>query len=179
MAERLVTGDRVTVRLLKETREKLTYPMTVVADDGGHLVVAGPFVGVAPRDLGHVIFELDDWFVEHYWRDRWYSIKEVRDRGRSVKGWYCDVSRPATVAEGVVTSVDLDLDVWVPADGSGAVTLDEDEFAASGLERSDPRAAGQARAALSTLLAAAHGRFVDLFSDGPADDRPRPPVTGG
>jgi predicted RNA-binding protein associated with RNAse of E/G family len=156
----------VTVRLMKGTREKLVYDMTVVADDGEHLVVEGPFVGAAARDLGYVVFELDDWFVEHYWRSRWYSVKEIRDRHRATKGWYCDVARPAVVADGVVISIDLDLDLWVPVDGSGAVILDEDEFAASGLERSDPAAADQARRALQSLIAAAGDGFATVLAPG-------------
>jgi predicted RNA-binding protein associated with RNAse of E/G family len=163
MSARLDPGGRVTVRLLKGAREKLTYQMTVVADDGEHLVVEGPFVGSAARDLGSVVFELDDWFVEHYWRSRWYSVKEVRDNRGLTKGWYCDVARPAVVTDRLVTSVDLDLDLWVPAGGSGAVTLDEDEFAASGLERSDPVAAARAREALASLIAAAPERLAAVL----------------
>jgi predicted RNA-binding protein associated with RNAse of E/G family len=175
----LAAGERVTVRLLKGTREKLAYEMTVVADDGEHLIVEGPFAGTAARDLGYVVFEPDDWFIEHYWRSRWYSVKAVRDRCEVAKGWYCDVARPASVAQGVVTSIDLDLDVWVPADGSAAVTLDEDEFVASGLEHADPDAAAHARAALAALLLAASGRFSALLSDegaaGESSERPLRP----
>lgn len=163
MTARLTPGVVVTVRLLKGAREKLTYPMTVVDDDGDHLVVEGPFAGAVARDLGYVVFDLDDWFVEHYWRMRWYSVKEVRDSHGRTKGWYCDVARPAIVAQGVISSVDLDLDLWVPRSGVGAIPLDEEEFAASGLERSDPAAAAAAREALASLLAAAPERLAPLL----------------
>jgi predicted RNA-binding protein associated with RNAse of E/G family len=163
VSECLAVRDVVTVRLMKDTREKLVYQMTVVADDGEHLVVEGPFVGSAARDLGYVVFELDDWFIEHYWRGRWYSVKQVRDARGETKGWYCDIARPAAVAGGVITSVDLDLDLWVPANGSGAVVLDEDEFEASGIERSDPAAAGQAKEALASLITAAPDRLAGVL----------------
>ncbi len=70
-----------------------------------------------------------DRFVEHYYSDRWYNIFEIYDRddGR-IKGWYCNVSMPAVIEDGVVSYVDLALDLWVSADGTQTV-LDEDEFA--------------------------------------------------
>lgn len=46
---------------------------------------------------------------------------------------------------------DLDLDLWVSADGSSVLRLDEDEFAESGLATSDPEAAAQAVRALDAL----------------------------
>lgn len=70
-----------------------------------------------------------DRFVEHYYSDRWYNIFAIYDRddGR-IKGWYCNVSMPAVIEDGVVSYVDLALDLWVSADGTQTV-LDEDEFA--------------------------------------------------
>ncbi|MGH9212444.1 MAG: DUF402 domain-containing protein [Acidimicrobiales bacterium] len=127
------------------------------------MVVAGPFSGSVPLDLGYVQFEPDDHFVEHFWRSRWYSVADVRDPVLGRKGWYCDVTRPAEVAPGSIVSVDLDLDLWVP-DGPGRVlVLDEDEFDASGLSRADPSAAAQARQALRELREAAEDRFRALL----------------
>lgn len=51
---------------------------------------------------------------------------------------------------------DLDLDLWVSADGSSVLRLDEDEFAESGLATTDPEAAAQAVRALDTLDRQAH-----------------------
>lgn len=67
------------------------------------------------------------------------------------KGWYCDITRPATVRGGELIVEDLDLDLWRSADGADVRRLDEDEFAASGLATSDPAAAAAALAALDTL----------------------------
>ncbi len=69
-----------------------------------------------------------DRFVEFYYSDRWYNIFEIydRDNGR-VKGWYCNVGMPAVIEDGIVSYVDLALDLWVSADGKQTV-LDEDEF---------------------------------------------------
>jgi hypothetical protein len=147
----LTPGCEVTVRLLKAPRPDVTYPAVVLADDGTHLVVRAPWAGAASRDFGFVRFERGDVFTEHYWRDRWYSIKEVRGADGTLKGWYCDVTRPARVDAGDLLVTDLDLDLWCSADGRTILRLDEDEFAASGLAERDAEAAARARRALDEL----------------------------
>ncbi|MCC3770169.1 DUF402 domain-containing protein [Streptomyces sp. UNOC14_S4] len=155
----LVAGGDVTVALTKRARTKLRYPATVVRDDGTHLVVRAPWAAPDARDFGFVRFEAGDVFTEHYWRDRWYAVKEVRSADGTLKGWYCDIARPAALdADGgtvTVTVEDLDLDLWVSADGGTVLRLDEDEFEESGLEARDPEAASRARTALDELEAAA------------------------
>ena len=44
-----------------------------------------------------------------------------------IKGWYCNIGLPAVIEDGVVSYVDLALDLWVSVDGKQSV-LDEDEF---------------------------------------------------
>lgn len=76
-----------------------------------------------------------DRFVESYYSDRWYNIFEIYDRDDGqIKGWYCNVGVPAVIEDGVVSYVDLALDLWVSADGKQTV-LDEDEFAELELSR--------------------------------------------
>ncbi|MEV0459487.1 DUF402 domain-containing protein [Catellatospora methionotrophica] len=162
MGQALAVGDRVEVVLLKEDREKIRYIADVLADDGTHLVVRAPWAGDTARDFGFVRFEQGDVFTEHFWRDRWYAVKEVRDVTGVRKGWYCDVTRPASLHGGVLRVTDLDLDLWVP-DGDGPpLRLDEDEFLASGLTERDPEAAAQAWRALDELADLAATRFADL-----------------
>lgn len=69
----------------------------------------------------------------------------------TLKGWYCDVTRPAVRDDTVLTVEDLDLDLWCSADGATVVRLDEDEFEASALQTTDPEAARSARESLNTL----------------------------
>ncbi len=71
----LERGRSVDVRLIKTNRRDVEYPAEVDSDDGIHIVVRGPWAEPEARDLGFVRFEPDDVFTEHYWRDRWYSIK--------------------------------------------------------------------------------------------------------
>ncbi|CAL9285276.1 MULTISPECIES: DUF402 domain-containing protein [unclassified Streptomyces] len=149
------SGDVVDVVLVKAGRTKIRYPAEVVFDDGTVLTVRAAWAGEGVRDFGFVRFEPGDVFTEHYRRDRWYSVKEVRAADGTLKGWYCDITRPADVRAAEVVVEDLDLDLWVSADRRLVLRLDEDEFAASGLAERDPDAAARAVEALDALEAAA------------------------
>ncbi|NMI57272.1 MULTISPECIES: DUF402 domain-containing protein [unclassified Streptomyces] len=154
----------VEVVLVKSGRTKIRYPAELLADDGIRVTVRAPWAGEGVRDFGFVRFEPGDVFTEYYWRDRWYAVKEVRDAEGVRKGWYCDITRPATLSGGELVVEDLDLDLWRSADGTDVLRLDEDEFAASGLATTDPRAATAARNALDTLeLLAREGDFETLL----------------
>ncbi|WP_217130392.1 DUF402 domain-containing protein [Streptomyces sp. AC558_RSS880] len=142
---------RVEVVLVKAGRMKIRYPAELLADDGTRVTVRAPWAGDGVRDFGFVRFEPGDVFTEHYWRDRWYSVKEVRTADGTLKGHYCDITRPAELSGGRLVVEDLDLDLWVSADGADVRRLDEDEFAASGLLTTDPEAAAAAVAALDEL----------------------------
>ena len=139
------------VVLVKAGRTKIRYPAELLADDGTRVVVRAPWSGDGVRDFGFVRFEPGDVFTEYYWRDRWYAVKEVRDAEGRLKGWYCDITRPATLSGAELTVEDLDLDLWRSADGTDVLRLDEDEFAESGLARTDPEAAAAAMTALDEL----------------------------
>lgn len=147
--------DRLTVTLTKAGRTKISYPAELVADTGTRITVRAPWAAAGVRDFGFVRFEPGDVFTEHFWRDRWYAVKEVRTGEGVLKGWYCDVTRPAVVQDGTIVIDDLDLDLWVSGDGSSVLRLDEDEFAGSGLAATDPEAAAEALRALDLLDAQA------------------------
>jgi hypothetical protein len=80
-----------------------------------------------------VVFKMGDRFIEYYYTDRWYNIFAIHDReDGNVKGWYCNIGKPAEFEDGVVSYIDLALDLWVSTSGQQTV-LDEDEFEALGL----------------------------------------------
>jgi predicted RNA-binding protein associated with RNAse of E/G family len=82
------------------------------------------------RDLGYVVFETGDHFTEYFYTDRWHNVFTIHSgQSDALKGWYCNVARPASISPEVVAAEDLILDVWVAPDGTWQV-LDEDEFAA-------------------------------------------------
>lgn len=86
------------VVLVKAGRTKISYPAELLADDGTRVTVRAPWAGDGVRDFGFVRFEPGDVFTEHYWRDRWYAVKEVRTATGTLKGHYCDVTRPAELS---------------------------------------------------------------------------------
>jgi hypothetical protein len=157
------TAASLDIVLVKAGRTKIRYPAELLADDGTRITVRAPWAGDGVRDFGFVRFEPGDVFTEYYWRDRWYAVKEVRDAEGVLKGWYCDITRPASLTGGELVVEDLDLDLWRSADGTAVLKLDEDEFEASGLSVTDPRAAKAAQHALDTLERLAHeGDFESL-----------------
>ncbi|GLW46222.1 hypothetical protein Stsp02_18840 [Streptomyces sp. NBRC 14336] len=148
---------QVDVVLVKAGRTKMRYPATLLQDDGTRITVRADFAGDRPRDFGFVRFEPGDVFTEYYWRDRWYAIKAVHTSRGALKGWYCDIARPATFRGTELVVEDLDLDLWRSADATDIRRLDEDEFEESDLATSDPQAAAAAVAALDELEALAAG----------------------
>jgi protein associated with RNAse G/E len=155
----LRAGAQVRVRLAKRTHPDIEYSAIVLGDDGDHLIVRAPWAETEARDLGYVRFEPGDVFTEHYWRDRWYSIKEVRGQDGALKGWYCDVARPVQVRADEIVSDDLDLDLWCAADGQTILRLDEEDFVESRLIETDADAARRARLALDELERLARAGF--------------------
>jgi predicted RNA-binding protein associated with RNAse of E/G family len=101
-------------------------------------------------DLGYTTFEAGDRFTEWFYSDRWYNVLEIRSAADgALKGWYCNITAPATIGQDAVVYRDLYLDVWVAPDGSTLV-LDEDEFDAAPLH---PQTRRRAQDGLRALLA--------------------------
>jgi len=117
-----------------------------------NVVVLEAFFNRPDMPFMDVTLKENDRFVETFYTDRWYNIFEIYDRDDGkLKGWYCNVCRPAVLTDGAVSYVDLALDLWVSADGKQAV-LDEDEFAALSLDDSERDQAWNALAELQQLF---------------------------
>lgn len=128
-------------------RETWHYSGVVLARGPGFVQLEARF-NAPDRDLGYTVFRRDDRFVEWFFADRWYNIFEVHAvEDDHLRGWYCNITRPAQLEAEHIYADDLALDLWVAPDGS-LLTLDEDEFAALGL---DPHTAAQAMAGLDEL----------------------------
>lgn len=83
---------------------------------------------VEVAELGFVTFNKGDVFHEWFYTDRWYNIFRIEDGASGkLKGWYCNITRPAVITAETVKSDDLALDVFVMPDGTVRI-LDEDEF---------------------------------------------------
>lgn len=104
------------------------------------------------NDAGYVVFCRNDRFVEWFYSDRWYNIFEIHDvADDAIKGWYCNITRPARLLPTDIHNEDLALDVWVNLDGS-ILLLDEDEFNALPLDSATRQHALDGVAALRRLV---------------------------
>src|SRR5215471_10919645 len=73
-------------------------------------------------DLGFVTFRQGDLFIEWHFSDRWYNVFQVHDGdSERIKGWYCNITRPAFITEDTISADDLELDVWITP--GGTITL--------------------------------------------------------
>ncbi|MFN8412164.1 MAG: DUF402 domain-containing protein [Anaerolineales bacterium] len=103
------------------------YDGEVIAHDEMSVTLEA-FFGRNDMAFMNVILKKGDRFVETFYTDRWYNIFEIYDRDdKELKGWYCNIGKPAVVEVDVVSYIDLALDLWVAPDGTQTV-LDEDEF---------------------------------------------------
>ncbi|MDP1546142.1 MAG: DUF402 domain-containing protein [Anaerolineales bacterium] len=81
-----------------------------------------------------IVLKRNDRFVETFYTDKWFNIFEIYDRDDGkLKGWYCNITKPAVIEDGSVSYVDLALDLWVSVNGNRTV-LDEDELEKLGLD---------------------------------------------
>ena len=148
-----------TIRVIKRNAHSQPvweYPGVVTAQDGPMLCLSALF-DVNDRDDGYFAWQRGDRFVEWYFTDRWYNVFRIHDRtSDALRGWYCNLTRPAVVGADFVAWDDLGLDVFIYPDGNH-VLLDEDDFRALPLSDADRQ---QAQAGLADLLArAAAGAF--------------------
>lgn len=75
-----------------------------------------------------IVLKRNDRFVEIFYTDKWFNIFEIYDRDDGkLKGWYCNITKPAEISEDEIAYSDLILDLWVSANGNQTV-LDEDEL---------------------------------------------------
>ena len=106
---------------------KYQYEGELVSRDDHSIVIEALF-DRADMPFMDVVFKMGDRFVEYYYTDRWYNVYTIYDRDdEKVKGWYCNVSKPAEFEDDIISFVDLALDLRVAEDGRQTV-LDEDEF---------------------------------------------------
>jgi hypothetical protein len=143
--------ERVTIRKLDHAGRQVTaYPGQVLRRAGASIVLRTGW-SRPPLDTGFVLLEPGDRWTEYFYTDRWYNIFEICASDGHLKGWYCNVTRPARIAAGEVAAEDLALDLWVQPDGQMLV-LDADEFAALPLASAEREAAQQALAELQALV---------------------------
>jgi protein associated with RNAse G/E len=129
-----MSGMKITVQK-KNLAGAVTYEYEgLLLRRDGHSIVLEAFFDRADMPFMDILFRTGDRFVEHYYTDRWYNIFVIHDRDDgNVKGWYCNIGKPAVFEDGVVSYIDLALDLWISTSGRQTV-LDQDEFEALDLD---------------------------------------------
>lgn len=145
----MTPNDVTIIKLNPEGQETWRYPGRMLAkDDHSQLVEA--YFNHSDLPIHGITLRENDRFVERYYDNRWYNILEAHDREDDhLKGWYCNVSRPARFSDGQIAYVDLALDLLVYPDDQ-FVVLDEDEFTALALNAETRE---EALAGLDALIA--------------------------
>ncbi|HZD09902.1 MAG TPA: DUF402 domain-containing protein [Candidatus Binatia bacterium] len=144
------TKTVIVFKLDAEGKDVWRYPGQIL-ERGDTWIRLEAYFDRSPADLGPVVFNRGDKFIETFYSDRWYNVFAVyAGKSGPLKGWYCNVCRPAEidVDEHVVRCEDLALDLWVSPSGESQL-LDEEEFAALSLTEEDRR---QARAAAQQIV---------------------------
>ena len=121
---------------------------------GDQHIVLSAFFNRDDRDDGYFVWQRNDRFLEWYYTDRWYNVFKIHDRDTgAVRGWYCNITRPAVITDFLVYADDLELDVFVFPSGE-IVLKDETEFNALDLPAADRARALDAAAAIRRLAEA-------------------------
>lgn len=102
-------------------------------------------------DLGYMQFTPGDVLDEHFYADEWYCIFAVFRSDGQLRGWYCNVTRPALITSSTITSIDLELDLFVSPDRIATLRLDIDEFEAQAYQHHNPQTYNAGYAALAQL----------------------------
>jgi uncharacterized protein len=152
------------IKLNTQRQETWRYQGRILSQDADSLLIEAffnredlPFHGITLHE--------NDRFLERYYANRWYNIFEIHDRDDDrLKAWYCNVTTPAKFEPGLVSYVDLALDLLVYPDGAYLV-LDEDEFEALNL---DPQYRQKARQALNALVDLAQAGRMSQEINSPA-----------
>ena len=118
----------------------LSYPGEII-EQGETWVCLRATFDRSESNLGFVVFQRGDVFYEWFFSDHWYNIFQVHEGDTpTIKGWYCNITRPAYIDANRVYSDDLELDVFVMPNGT-IILLDEEEFAALNLTTDERMAA--------------------------------------
>jgi len=90
------------------------------------LVLEGKFVADIEHDLlGTIVSGTHS--LEYYWLDRWYNVFRFSRPNGELRNYYCNVNVPPSFNGGILSYVDLDLDILVAPDFSFQI-LDAKDF---------------------------------------------------
>ena len=97
----------MTVRKLDHAgREVTAYPGRVLVRTRASVVLATRWER-PQMDLGYVVLEPGDRWVETFYASRWYNVLRIHAGDGRLKGWYCNITRPARIGATEVIAEEL------------------------------------------------------------------------
>ena len=142
----------IVYKLDADGNEELSYPATPIKQTATSITVRAIFS--LDVTTAYTTFARGDHLHEHFYTDRWYNIFALyAGDSDTLKGWYCNICRPAKISPNAIRCEDLALDVWVNPDGTHLI-LDKDEFANLNLSPAEKDACQQAVSQLIALAQA-------------------------
>lgn len=123
------------IKPLKKTT--VSYVAQPLVQTSTHIVVRALWTRPAV-DLGYMNVAPGDFLDEYFYQDQWFNVFAWYTATGRLRGWYCNVTRPANVHRYSLTSVDLELDLFVAADRHTMTRLDVDEFESRAYNMHDP-----------------------------------------
>ena len=132
--------------------EHRRWDASLARQDGSLIVLDAAFdIDVLHEQLGQI--GRGTRTIEYYWLDRWFNIFRFLESDGTTKLFYCNVNTPPAISAGVLSYIDLDIDVLVQPDFSFQI-LDLDEFATNALRYGYPEPIkNQAQRSVDELVA--------------------------
>jgi protein associated with RNAse G/E len=107
--------------------ETWRYKACLLKNKNGRIVLEATF-DREDTNLHGLLLAKGDRFIETYYTNRWYNIFEIHaHEDGQLRGWYCNIGKPAEFDGQILSYIDLALDLVVFPDGRHVI-LDEDEF---------------------------------------------------
>jgi uncharacterized protein len=117
----------ITVKTYKyDGRMHRTWQAEVMEQEGDLLVLLGIFKDrIEHSQLG--VIEPGTLSYEYYWLDRWYNVFRFHTPDGALRNYYCNINMPPKFEDGVLSYIDLDIDIYVSPELELSV-WDVDEF---------------------------------------------------
>jgi protein associated with RNAse G/E len=98
----------------------------LLRQEGSLLVLDGEFDSEIEHDLLGTI-PSGTHSLEYYWLDRWYNVFRFSQPNGELRNYYCNINMPPKFTNGILSYIDLDLDILVAPDFSYQI-LDVEDF---------------------------------------------------
>jgi len=144
--------DQITVRVLKyDGTEHRRWNARLERQENSLIVLHAAFDDEVQHDLlGNIRCGIRT--IEYYWLDHWYNVFRFLEEDSTTKLFYCNVNVPPVISGGILSYIDLDIDILVQPDFSYQV-LDLDEFTVNAVRyRYSEQIKRQARSAVDELV---------------------------